>query len=181
MEVYLFYLNLFWAGAAIIYDAPKLLEINPLLWPIVVICPLFPLLLALFFFQIIKKRKPNQFLLAFASIPSFVYGVVAIIYYPFLMLNEGFNWYGIGQILWVLFYSAQGLYLIIKYKINTIAISLVGLYLLMKLTLEYRNLSFGYLDLHLLTKMQLEYVYIVSLVATLIAVLFVISKRLKNN
>lgn len=121
-------------------------QINFLIWPLVIICPIYPLLLAFVWFQLYRKNRPNQLLLAFATIPSIVFGILALLYYPLAMFYQGFSWNGFGQIFWVLFYALQGWYLLKKYKVTQLALSIASIYLLIKLYLDYRYLSFGYLD-----------------------------------
>jgi len=159
------YLDIVWSALALFHDYDKLLSISWYLYPIVLICPIFPLLLALVFFQTTKKRPINQFLLSFAAIPSAVFGVLALLFYPMLMINEGFNILGLGQILWVLFYGAQGWYLIFRYKMKSWVLVVVSIYLIAKLTLDYYYLSFGYISVEKLTQSQLLGLYIGALVA----------------
>lgn len=62
------------------------------------------------------------------------------------MVYQGFSWNGLGQILWVLFYALQGWYLFVKYKIARSAMIAASMYLIIKLILDYKYLTFGYLD-----------------------------------
>lgn len=171
------YLDLIWSALALLYDVEKLTTINWYLWPIVLVCPLFPFLLAIVFFKIIKGKPVNQYLLAFASIPSAIFGILALAFYPMLMLNEGFNIWGLGQILWVLFYSVQGWYLIIRYKIGITVLLIVDVYLFIKLTLDYYYLSFGYLDLDKLSNGQLEQLFATSLAMVVLLNIMILRRK----
>jgi len=171
------YLDFIWSALALLYDAEKLTTINWYLWPIVLTCPLFPFLLAIVFYKIIKGKAVNQYLLVFASIPSAVFGILALVFYPMLMLNEGFNIWGLGQILWVLFYSVQGWYLIIRYKIGRTVLLIVDIYLLVKLTLDYYYLSFGYLDLDKLSNNQLAQLFATALVTVLLLNIMILRRK----
>lgn len=144
--IYLIFLDLFWSVSAFVWDWPKMAQINFLVWPFVLICPIYPLLLAFVWFQLYRKSRPNQLLLAFAVIPPVVFGILAVFYYPLAMIYQGFNWNAFGQIFWVLFYALQGWYLFSKYKIARSAMIAVSTYLIVKLILDYKYLTFGYLD-----------------------------------
>ena len=140
-------LDLFWSVAAMIYDASKLRTLSPLLWPFVAVCPIFPLLLALVLLQLYRKKTPNQFLLAFAAIPSTIYGILAILYYPVAMIYQGFSWNAFGQIFWVAFYSLQGIWLLKRYPIKNTPFVLVLAFLVIKLiVIDLYYKSFGYFD-----------------------------------
>ena len=171
------YLDFAWALMALIYDAPKLLQIDWFLWPLVLICPLFPFLLGLVLLKVVKGKKINIFLLSFAAIPSAVFGVLALLFYPMLMINEGFSILGFGQILWVLFYGVQGWYLIYRYKMQRRAVIVASAYLIIKATLDYYFLSFGYLAVDKLTHNQLVTLYAGALVAILVTNMLISSRR----
>jgi len=94
-----------------------------------------------------------------------------------LMTHEGFNIWGLGQILWVLFYGVQGWYLIIRYKIGKAALLITDIYLLAKLTLDYYYLSFGYLDLDKLSNSQLAQIFTVALVIIVLVNIIIIRRK----
>jgi len=144
--IYLIFLDFFWSVAALWVDMPKLPDIPIWAWPAVVICPIYPILLALVWLKIYRKQKLNKYLLAFASIPSAIFGVLALVYYQMLMAQNGFDWRDFGQIFWVLFYSGQGWWLILKYKFRGLPILAVCGYLTVKFILDYKFLTFGYLE-----------------------------------
>lgn len=146
MIIFLIIADLFWSVSAFIWDLEKMAQINVFVWPFALICPIYPLLLAVIWFQLYRKKTPNQLLLAFVTIPPVIFGILAILYYPLAMVYQGFSWNAFGQIFWVLFYSLQGLYLFLKFKIARSAITIVSLYLIIKFLLDYEYLSFGYLD-----------------------------------
>lgn len=164
--LFLIFLDFFWSGGALWVDIPKLPGIPIWAWPFVVICPIYPFLLALVWLKIYRKQKPNQYLLAFAAIPSAIFGVLALVYYPTLMATNGFTWQDFGQIFWVLFYSIQGWYLLIKFKIARWPTLLVSLCLMIKFILDYKFLTFGYLDVNLLSPILLKLLLAVALILT---------------
>jgi len=85
--------------------------------------------------------------LAFAAIPSAVYGVLAILYYPIAMYYQGFSWNAFGQIFWVLFYALQGLWLLRKFKIGRFPFVFVSILLILQLVIiDFYYKSFGYFD-----------------------------------
>jgi len=142
----IFILDIFWSAAGFAVDIPKLSNIPAYLWPFVLICPIYPLLLALIWYMYIKKRPINQYLLSFATLPSIVFGVLAVVFYPTAMIYQGTSLRDIGQIFWVLFYAVQGLYLFEKNKFSALALFIPSLYLIIKLYLDIRYGTFGYLD-----------------------------------
>lgn len=175
------YLDFVWSILALVYDIGKLGEIVWYLWLLVLICPVFPLLLAFVFIKIIKNKPVNQFLLAFAAIPSATFGTLSLFFYPMLMYNLGFDILGAGQILWVLFYGLQGWYLVFSQKIKPKAMVFVNLYLIVKLALDYKFLSFGYLDLNILSFAQLTWLFIVALISLVVINLIVIFRSVTDR
>ena len=175
------YLDFIWSILALVYDIGKLGEIAWYLWPLVLICPVFPLFLAFVFIEVVKNKPVNQFLLAFAAIPSAVFGFSALLFYPMLMYNLGFDILGAGQILWVLFYGLQGWYLVFSQKIKPKAIVFVNCYLITKLALDYKFLSFGYLDLNILSASQLTWLFVAALASLVVINLIVISRSITGR
>lgn len=110
------------------------------------VCPIYPLLLALLLLQLYLKKPLNQFLLAFAVVPSIVFGVLAILFYPIAMIYQGFSWNGLGQIFWVLVYAGQAFWLFTKYKINKLPFILASIFVALVLIFELITKSFGYFD-----------------------------------
>ena len=139
-------LDLFWSGAAWVYDMSKLTTIPPYLWLFVAVCPIYPLLIALILLQLYLKKSPNQFLLAFGAIPSVVFGVLALIFYPTAMFYQGFSWNGLGQIFWVLFYALQGVWLLRNFKIKPTASITASLFTAFLLFFQFFSKSYGYFD-----------------------------------
>jgi hypothetical protein len=140
-------LDFFWSVSAWIYDWSKLTTIPLYLWPFVAVCPIYPLLLALVLLQFYLKKTPNQFLLAIAAVPSAVFGILAILFYPLAMIYQGFSWNAIGQIFWVLVYSSQGFYLLSKYEISKRAFFLGSTFTMLVILFHYFSSSFSYFDL----------------------------------
>jgi len=162
--IYLIILDFFWSAAALFVDLPKLGSIHPLLWPVAIICPIYPLLLAIVWIEIKKGKKINSFLLAFAIIPSAIFGILALVYYPSKMIFQGFAFRDLGQIFWVLFYSSQGWYLWFKRKLLLFPVILVTIYLTIKFFLDYRFDSFGYLSFDDFSQSAKFYILLLSLV-----------------
>lgn len=163
MLLLLIILDLFWSVSAWIYDWSKLITIPPYLWPFVAVCPVYPLLLALVLLQLYRKKTPNQFLLAFAAIPSAVFGILAVFFYPIAMIYQGFSWNAVGQIFWVLFYGAQGFYLIKKFKISRRVFNLVvGLVALKIVVIDFYMQSYGYFDFENIPRIVMVLILILS-------------------
>lgn len=146
-------LDLFWSAVALVYDYPAIIRIPFDLWPFIVICPVFPFLLMLVWLSVILRGKANPFLLAFAALPSLIYGIGALIFYPTIMYFNGFDWLGFGQIFWVLFYSLQGAYLLFEWsgtKSRThhgkfVPIILVLIFIIVSILIQFFTKTFGYL------------------------------------
>lgn len=179
---FLIALNLIWSAAAFTYDAPEIFRIPFYLWPFIVICPVYPFLLALVW-CFIKKEQLNSILLSFAAIPSAIYFLASLVYYPTWMMLNGFDWLALGQIFWVTFYGIQGLYLIQKYTPAKSAIILACLFLVISFGVQYfvhhSNDKNSYIDYTNFSSVLLlgEYVFLVT--ATLVLSLALYTK--KNN
>lgn len=144
----------------------------------VIICPVYPLLLGVVWLKKYKKTRVNPYLLAFATIASAVFGVLALVFYPALMMSRGFRWNDLGQIFWVWFYSAQGWYLLKTENFYFWPIIAVLGYLLAKFSLDYKFSTFGYLEAESLTKVAFKAVFIIAVLVSL-AVSFLKIRRKK--
>ena len=142
----LIFLNLFWAGAAFFYDLKTILHIPFYLWPFLVVCPVYPMLLAFVWHNILTKNKIDQFLLSFSAIASLTYFLAALIYYPVWMVVNNFDWLALGQIFWVGFYGLQGIYLLKKYRIGEQKMILVWFFLAVSFFIDLLTKTYGYLD-----------------------------------
>lgn len=139
--------NLAWSIAAWIYDWPKLIETPIYIWPVMLICPIYPLLLSDIWMRVFTGLKQNQIIFSLGILGSVVYGVAAIIYYPYYMTVFGFDWLTFGAIGWVLAYGGQGLYFLFK-KMPQTALwpwIIASVYLLSKTYFDYKYKTFGYL------------------------------------
>ncbi|MGI6123343.1 MAG: hypothetical protein ACOYIG_04010 [Acetivibrionales bacterium] len=141
-------LNFVWAVSAIIYDWPELMRQPIYLWPFLLVCPIYPLLLAITWLKIVRKQTPNSYLLAFATVGASFFGALGLLFYPTVMFIEGFNWLTFGAIFWVLFYGAQGWYLLFapNVTLKKWPVSLAVFYLLIKTFLDWRYNTFGYMS-----------------------------------
>lgn len=138
--------DLVWSISAFIYDYSAIVRTPVYFWPFLIVCPLFPFLLALVWVRIYKNTTPNDFLLAFAAIPSAIYLIAALIYYPTWMIQNSFDWLSFGQIFWVAFYGIQGIYLLLKFAFTKMALWLAGSFLLLSLTVQYQTRTLGFQD-----------------------------------
>ncbi len=139
-------IDIIWAIAAVVYDYPELIARPVYLWPILVVCPLYPALLAYIWWIVDIGKKINSYLFALGVIGSTYFGISALVFYPLVMREEGFNWLTLGAIFWVLFYGAQGVYLFWtqKYRLAIVPVFLTAIYLATKLYLDWRYNTFGY-------------------------------------
>jgi hypothetical protein len=137
--------NLLLTIASLFYDAPVLPSIPLWAWPFVVVCPLYPLLLALYWW----KRWP--WLAPFAILPAATYGIGALVYYPMLMHATYVNWQDIGTIFWVWLYAAQAWYFMRSAPLTTAPLILALLFLFASFSIQMITLSYGYLEYASLT------------------------------
>lgn len=169
--------DIFWSVAAWAYDLEKLKTISPLLWPFVAVCPVFPLLIALVLLPLYRKKKPNQFLLSLAAIPSAIYGLVALIFYPIAMVFQGFSWNAVGQIFWVMVYALQGFWLISKItskKAFYFGLGFIGLQIIV---IDIAFNSFGYFDFEGISKLILISIAVLAFLFFSIILEFMVKKR----
>jgi len=165
---YLIGVNVIWAVSALVYDIPAISHIPFYFWPFIVICPVFPALLALTWWQIFRNNKPNDYLLAFATLPSAIYLLGALIFYPTLMVINGFNWLDFGQIFWAAVYGLQGFYLMRKYTLKKSPVILVTTFLLISFFIQYLTKTYGYLDFSSINSQLLLALYFVLSAISLI-------------
>ncbi|MDH4358416.1 MAG: hypothetical protein OEV37_00495 [Candidatus Berkelbacteria bacterium] len=175
---FLILLDLFWAGAALWVDIPKLMQIPVWSWLLVVICPIYPFLLALIWIQIKSGKQANSYLLAFGAIGSAVFGPLALIFYPALIVERGWGWNEFGQIFWVSFYSTQGWYLIAKRKFELIPVLVAGVYFLIKIFFDYKTKTMSYLDFADLSYAKQNLILAVALISLSLALLFAMRSKL---
>jgi hypothetical protein len=145
--VLLIILDIFWSVAALIVDLPKLADIPSWAWPLILICPVYPFLLALVWWQISRGSQVNKYLLTFGAIGAVYFGVMALLFYPLTMIEGGFDWKAFGQIFWVAFYASQGAYLLRNRKFHLPAVLTADFYFLAKLIIDFKFKSFGYLEI----------------------------------
>jgi hypothetical protein len=162
MYYLLFIVDLAWSGAAWVVDYDKLFIIPVWAWPFCLVCPIYPLLLAIVWYKKAKNIRVNDWLMAIAVIASSTLGPLAIVYYPLKMINNGFDILDFGQIFWVLFYSIQGWILLRERISNKVAVISAVLFLVVKFTIDLKYLSFDYLDFSSLQHNQLVGLYILA-------------------
>jgi len=139
--------DVIWMVSALIYDYSELIVRPFYLWPIIIICPLYPALLAYIWYKVDAGKKINRYLYALGTIGATYFGISALLFYPLAMAQEGFTWLSVGAIFWVAFYGAQGAYLFWSQKNRLyLAPAVVTItYLIIKLYFDWRYYSFGYL------------------------------------
>jgi hypothetical protein len=126
----------------------------------------------------IARGKSNQFLIAFAAIPSLIYFVAALLYYPTWMILNGFDILAFGQIFWVAVYGLQGIYLLNNFKIKNFPTIIVGLFLVASFAIQYFTKTFGLFDTTNFSPWLVKGEYLV-LVIILISTSIVQMKRAK--
>jgi len=87
------------------------------------------------------------YFLALAALPSAVYGVVAIYFYPIQMVFEGFSWLGIASMLWIWVYAAQGFWLLKNRPPHIAALRVAALFLLVSFIIQYQTETLGYMNI----------------------------------
>ena len=169
---YLVIADFIWAISAWVVDVYKLPQIPPWAWIFVVVCPIYPILLALVFLKFLGKKKVNPYLLAFAAIPSAVFGILTLAYYPAKMVFQGFNGNDFGQIFWVLFYSVQGWWLVKNERLALIPILAVTAFLTTAFVIDYKFKTFGYLNFTLFPNSYITFLFILAVAVTYLLLAF---------
>ena len=175
---YLIPLNIFWSAAAWVVDYPKLAEIPPWAWGFALVCPIYPLILALFWWRKLQGKSSGGLLGALAIYPPCVLGGLALAYYPAQMIYGGFNLNDLGQIFWVWFYAGQGWWLLFRQKVSPWAGVLVLVFLALKFFIDYKFLTFGYFDLSPLPQGVITFLFALALCLSAGAVL---ANQIKNH
>lgn len=162
--------NLCLSGMAFVYDYPAIQVIPWYALIFIVICPLYPLLIS----GNITTNGRYPFLAAFSSIPATTYGILALCFYPIHMYQNGFNWLGVGQMLWVLLYAFQAVLLLPRrHSLATIGASVfTGASLLLHATSK----SYNYLDIANLTQNSIYLLLVIGFLTILM-----ISRVIKNH
>ena len=164
----LIWLNIGLSLFSLSYDLHVIRTIPLWAWPFVVICPLWPLVLALAWYT------NNKYLKGFAALATASYGLLAIVFYPLLMHATFFNWPDTGNIIWVWLYAIQGWYLLRTHKVPLPAILIAFTFLITSFTIQYKTLGFGYLDYAALSPQMriflLGVAYATSVITCLISV-----------
>jgi len=153
-------LNFIWATTAFIYDLSAIARVPWYFSPFIVICPVYPALFMIFWYQRLKKMQINNYLIAFSALPAVVYLIGALIYYPLYMYKNGFDWLLIGQILWVAFYGFQGFLVLGKKMIKNIYYLCPIIYLSISFFVQANNRAFGYLDFSNFSDHEIRTVYL---------------------
>lgn len=169
--------DLLWAALALAYDWSAIAQIPFYFWPFIVICPIYPFLLALAWYQKVRSNHINSYLLAFAAIPSTTYFVGAIIYYPTLMVLNGFNFLAFGSIFWVAYYGLQGIYLAIKEKIALVPLLCAILFIITSFIIQFFSKTFSYLDITGLDDLSIVLIYVFILVILTLFFLIINNSR----
>ncbi len=149
------------------YDIPALRTIPLWAMPFVVICPIYPFLLAFVWLRIAQKKLIHHFLIAFAILPAAVYGLASLVYYPLVIQQTYPNWRDIGQILWVWLYAGQAWYLIRRWPIPPLHACLALIFVVVSASIQFITLGYGYLDYASLTLNQRIFLLVFVCVSSL--------------
>ncbi len=162
-------LDIAWSLIAFFYDYSSIVAIPHWARVFVVICPIYPALLAACWDYERRHKAIPALLLALSSIASVTYGVLALAFYPTIMHYVGWDWINFGQIFWVLFYALQGLYFLRRKKFSLPSVLIMSIFLIASLSTDYRWQSFGYLGVSDLPK-STQFVLFLFGICTIIAV-----------
>lgn len=162
------------SAIALAYDWEAIGKIPWYLIPLIVVCPLYPALLAL------SLRTGNRGILAgIATVPAATFGLLALVFYPLYMLERGFDWLDFGQIFWVLAYAIPAFWL--SFQVKPIGIWIGSLFSLACLGTLFATKSYGYLGIAELPQHMQITLLIVGCVGTLTLLFVLQSGVLKNN
>lgn len=185
MILFLTILDLIWSLLAWFYDWQKLFSIPFYLVPFILTCPVYPLLLAIIWYQIYKKRSLNAFIYYIAVIVSVMYGALALFYYPSQMVLYGFDWLTFGAIFWVLVYALQGGYLLLKIrpKFNLISFLVAIILIFEKIIIDYVTRTSDYIIDKFYPQSYLNWLFFIALIIfiTVSSKIFYNSIYSKNN
>ncbi|OQB06322.1 MAG: hypothetical protein BWY19_00313 [bacterium ADurb.Bin212] len=164
-------LNLIWSAIAFFVDYKVIGNIPFYFWPFTIICPLFPFLLFILWLREHFRKNTRDLWLSLFSIPPIAYFFGSLIYYPYWMLQNGFNLYAFGQIFWVAFYGIQGIWFSIKRK-NDLKYDLVAIsYIVISFIIQYFGETYGYFDTSNISNLAMAIIYALIVLLTLAIVL----------
>lgn len=160
-------LDLIWSSIAWVHDFPVISGLPWYLAPFIIICPVFPLLLAIIWWGRLRQIDLAA-LLPWAALPGVVYAILAPVFYGADAYYNGFSWINVGQVLWVWFYGLQGAYVVWRTKAPKNQVIGVICYLIIALTVQYQTLSLGYLDLASVPHAIVLGLYSIGLISTVL-------------
>jgi hypothetical protein len=163
-------LNFIWSGSALWYDAPVILQLPLWSLPFIVICPVYPLLLGVYWWQVLRQRLAPPLLTAGAVLPSALYGALAFIFYPLAMREEGYSPYAAAQLAWVAFYGFQGWYILSTKTLPSKPVRWVTLFLAVSLLVLWNTHSYGYINLAVLSGPALNALLAIGLALLMVAI-----------
>lgn len=161
------------------------------LWPFVPICPLYPFLLGVLYAWRARKGKWPVRLMLFTLLGITSYGVIAIVFYPLYMLENGFAWYELGNVFWVMIYSLQAVWLWKEFgrdgghwrpgrlsKVSTCLIAAYAVYFFAKDILDRYSVTFSYVRYNILSDVLTNRMFITVLVVhTLVFLTYFLTMR----
>ncbi|MBD3328843.1 hypothetical protein GF340_06120 [Candidatus Peregrinibacteria bacterium] len=105
------------AIASNIVDYPWLMSTEWYLRPFAPICSMFPLTLFIWFSLYYFRKKIPAWFTFFVFTGIISYGLMAVLYFPaYMAFVVGFEWIHIGNMLWVIAYALQSVFLITHLK-----------------------------------------------------------------
>ncbi len=159
-------LNVTMSLVALTVDWQAIQAVPAALIPFIVICPIYPFLLALIWMHKLHRRTIPLFLQA-ALLPTATYGVLAPLYYVTHSFVTVFSWNDMGQIGWVLLYAGQAMYLLLTTKMSRAALFWGGCFSAVSLCLQFVTKSYGYLAINDLSQPIQILFLVVGLLVTL--------------
>jgi|GEM_PF-2447288 len=144
-------LDLIIGTTALVYDWGTIVSLPIWLLPVIIICPLYPFLLAGVWWRL-QNHRGSTWLYAGAVIPSAMYGVLALIFYPMVMVATQFSWTNLLAEIWVWLYASQSWYLLKKYPpVKLFPIIVASIFILAAFLFQLQTNSYGYLALAVLS------------------------------
>lgn len=173
-------------AAAMTIDYRDFIETPVYLWIFVPICPLYPFLLAVNYILYLWRGKWLQWLLNFTAIGIISYSLMAFVFYPLYMYENGFGWYELGNIFWVLLYGSQicVIWPAVR-RIHWSGYALILAYFLAKDFLDRFSITYSYQRYSLLSDWLQNTLFIAILILHIAVLLFIIkrdyAKKLRNT
>lgn len=173
-------IDLIWSVSAVVNDWEKIVAIPFWFWPFILICSVYPLLLAWHWSLSLANRR-SDWLSVFAVLPAVIYFVAALIYYPVWMILNGFDILAFGQIFWVAVYGVQAIYLMLSTKLTPLPAAAASSFIALSFIIQLKTNSFGFFDTTNFSKLIIYSEYLVLTIIVLLVFVYSFIRSKASN